>query len=318
MPGAPTRDDLLTEFATSTSAAQWVPDAEARKRRGDRHMRLRMGQKVDPLPVLPPIDKPRLSGRTHLVIPDSHCDQGVPNHRFEWLGRMVTDLRPDTIVDIGDWWSMTSLNRYDKRGSRSFEGRRYWADIDIGVDAQERFRAQLDDYNRGKRKANRYTPRLVRCLGNHENRINRLVDEEPLLEDVISTRDLLSAEFGWEEYPFLEKVLIDGICYSHYFVSGIMGRAIGGLHIAHSMLTKQFVSCVQGHSHLFDYSERAVGDGRRIIAIAAGCYFEHPHSYEPIPVTRMLRRGLLVLKNIVDGCFDMDWWSIERVRARYG
>ena len=34
-------------------------------------------------------------GKKILVIPDSHAKVGIPNHRYEWLGRMVVDLKPD-------------------------------------------------------------------------------------------------------------------------------------------------------------------------------------------------------------------------------
>jgi hypothetical protein len=280
-------------------------------------MRLKMGTKVDPLPPLPPAEKPELAGKTILVVPDPHAEQGVPNHRFEWLGRMVCDIQPDVVLDVGDWWSMTSLNAYDKKGSKSFEGRRYWQDIDVGVDAMERFQAQLDAHNRGRRKASRYKPRLIRCLGNHEHRINRLVEEEPCFEEVISTDDLLSSQFGWEEYPFLEVALISDVAFSHYFVSGNMGRAIGGEHTGTMLLKKQFYSCIQGHSHLFDYAERSNAAKRRIIAISCGCFFEHPMAYNPIPVDRMLRRGILVLRNVAFGEFDFEWVSMNRVKARY-
>jgi hypothetical protein len=107
---------------------------------GDLVSQIRRGKvpSPDPLGV-----KPRATvGRTHLWIGDAHAKPSVTNERFEWLGRMIEDLRPDVVVAGGDWFDMPSLCYYD-RGKVQFEGRRYWKDIEAGVDALLRLRAQL-------------------------------------------------------------------------------------------------------------------------------------------------------------------------------
>ena len=45
-------------------------------------------------------------GRTHLVIGDSHAKPGINNDRYTWAGRLAVDLKPDVIIDIGDWADM--------------------------------------------------------------------------------------------------------------------------------------------------------------------------------------------------------------------
>ena len=61
---------------------------------------------------------------THLVMGDPHCTPKANNDRFLWAGKMARDLKPTTIVCMGDFASMDSLSSYDK-GKKSFEGRRY-------------------------------------------------------------------------------------------------------------------------------------------------------------------------------------------------
>ena len=68
-------------------------------------------------------------GKTHLVIGDAHAKPGVSNDRFEWLGKLVIRVRPDVVINMGDWADMASLCLYDK-GKRSYEGRRYLEDIE--------------------------------------------------------------------------------------------------------------------------------------------------------------------------------------------
>ena len=39
---------------------------------------------------------------THLVIGDPHCNPKASNDRFLWAGKLARDLKPDTIICMGD------------------------------------------------------------------------------------------------------------------------------------------------------------------------------------------------------------------------
>jgi hypothetical protein len=293
------------------SWAKGPPPPPELERYRERAERIRSGE---PLSEPPPIRKtpPRLNptnGKTHLVIGDSHANPEVPNHRYHWLGKLIAEVRPDVVIDIGDWWDMDSLCAYDE-GKKSFEGRRYWRDVDVGIDAQERVAWEI-------RTLGDNQPKLIRTLGNHENRINKIVEREARFEGIVGTGDLLSKEMGWEEYPFLVPVLQDGIAFCHYFTSGVMGRPISGEHPAHMLLRKQFHSCVQGHTHTFAYAERHDAMGQAKQGLVCGCYLHHEPTYAG-PANQMWRRGITVLRNVRDGAFDFEWLSIERIKAAYG
>ena len=259
--------------------------------------------------------KPSL-GKKILVIPDSHAKPGISNYRFEWLGRLAVDLKPDYIVNLGDLWDMHSLNSFDKPGSKSFNGASYWKDIDVGLDALLRFHVQIETYNSGKKKENRYEPQKIFCLGNHENRISKFIESEPRFEDVISLDDLRLKDLGWEQVPFLSVKRIEGCSFSHYFTSGVMGRPISGMHQASSLLTKQFGTCIQGHTHTYDHSVRTDSGGKNLHGLVAGCYFEHSEPWAG-PANIMWRRGLCILHNVKSGDFDLEWIGMERIRAKY-
>ena len=62
--------------------------------------------------------------KTHLIIPDSHAHPDYKNDRYDWLGKLILDLKPDVLVNIGDTADMASLSAYDK-GKASFHGRNY-------------------------------------------------------------------------------------------------------------------------------------------------------------------------------------------------
>lgn len=247
--------------------------------------------------------------KVHLVIPDSHAHPSHHNKRYDLLGQLVAELKPDVIVDIGDWWDMPSLCTYDK-GKRGFENNRYSKDIAAGVEAQDRLLNPL-------RKLKRKTPRKIRCLGNHEHRINRVLDLDPILDGTISTRDFQSKEYGFEEYPFLDIVEIDGIQYSHYFASGVMGRPIGGVNLGASILSKQLNSATQGHSHLFDHAVRVRGNGQRLHGLSCGVF----QDYVP-PFARSSARywssGVVVKRGVENGDYDLEWVSMRRLKEIYG
>lgn len=256
---------------------------------------------------------------THLVIPDSHAKPDVDNHRFDLLGRFIVDAKPDVIINIGDMADMESLSSYDK-GKKSFEGRRYRKDIEAVIDAQERMFEPLVSYN-FQQKANKkrlYKPRLITTLGNHEARISRVSEDSPELEGTISIEDLQYEEFGWEVIPYRESIIVDGILYSHYFTSGVMGKPISGTHTGYMLCQKKYHSCTQGHSHILDYKLLTNGEGKRVQGLSVGCFLEEDQyeAYAGKEANEMWWRGL-VLKHITKNGYDPEFISIERLEKMY-
>ena len=242
---------------------------------------------------------------THLVIGDPHCNPKASNDRFLWAGKLARDLKPDTIVCMGDFSSLDSLSSYDK-GKKSFEGRRYKKDIDHAHDALEKFNKGLN----GRRS------RKVMLLGNHEDRIDRIVDETPELDGTISTKDLKFKEFGWEVFAYQEPVAIDGVHYCHNYPTGIMGKPISGDNIARSLLLKNKVSSTVGHCHLFDYSMCTIPSGRKVLGLSAGCYLHHKEDYAR-NTQRLWWSGLIVKRNVRQGEYDIETIEYNTVKRRY-
>jgi hypothetical protein len=202
---------------------------------------------------------------------------------------------------------MSSLCSYDK-GTKGFEGRRYKRDIAAGVEAQDRMFLPI---NRAKKKK----PRFIRCLGNHENRIQKAVDRDPVLEGTIGLGDLQSAEYGWEEYPFLTPVEVDGVNYAHYFVAGVSGRPVSGEHAAYSLLTKKFQSSTMGHTHIFDHCVRAQGN-HHIHGLICGVFQDYDSDYAG-PANNIWNRGVCIKRGVEDGQYDLEWCSLNRLKEEY-
>ena len=175
--------------------------------------------------------------------------------------------------------------------------------------------APLRDYNEKcrKDKKKQYRPRMVLTLGNHENRIDRATEGDPKLYGTIGIDDLRYAEAGWEVFDFLDPVIIDGVVYSHYLVSGVMGRPIGS---ASSMISKTHQSCVVGHQQgrQVAYGRRA--DGSAITCIIAGSCYLHNEEYMGNQGNNHWR-GLVVLHEVKDGQFDEMFVSLDYLRKKY-
>ena len=235
---------------------------------------------------------------THLIIPDPHAHPEYDNLRFRALGRYILDMRPTHIICLGDFADMPSLSLYDK-GTRGFEGRRYKDDVAATVDAQNELFAAVTQYNK-RRSANKkalYKPKLTMIGGNHdEARIEKATQASPELDGKLHMEDLRYETFGWQYVPFKETIVIDGIAYSHYFPSGLLGAPISGENIGGSLVRKLHMSCVQGHSHLYNHYEHTRPDGTKIFGLSAGCYSHKEYDENWCRNTKhMWWRGIVVL-----------------------
>ncbi len=246
---------------------------------------------------------------THLVIPDSHAHPDQSNQRFNWIGKLIHELKPDVVINIGDHFDMASLSGHSSKFE--LETKRYQKDISAGVDA-------LNRLNHYTKRAKKKRPRMIFTVGNHEARIPRLVSEQPMLEGKIGYGDLQLEDHGWEVYPFLESAIVDGIAYSHYFVSGVMGRPIGGDNVARSMLNKQHMSVTCGHSHLLDFATTMKADGKRIMGLVCGVYQDYHATWNSNQAESLWWSGVVIKRNVHEGNYDPQFVSLKSLQREYG
>jgi len=253
----------------------------------------------------------------HLVIPDSHAKPGVSNERYRWLGKLIMDVRPSVIINLGDMADMYSLNAYD-RGTAQFQGARYRDDIDAVKEALHELYAPMKAFNKrmARNKKRGYKPRQIMCLGNHEHRINKAINSDETLIGLMSTQDLGYEEY-YEVYKYLDIVPVDGIAYTHCMQHKNSAQMIGGAHQANSLLMKKHCSVTVGHSHLLDYKTDTTGLGTRIHGLVAGCYFEHHEGYAN-QSNENWWRGVVIKHNVNNGDYEPEFITIDRIRQEYG
>lgn len=251
--------------------------------------------------------------KTHLIIPDSHAHPKHHNKRAEWLGKLINDIKPDVVVHLGDSADMPSLSSYD-RGTKAFQGRNYRADIDAHLDFNDRL---WDTVRSAKRKL----PVRYFFEGNHEHRITKAINLQPELEGAISFDDLELERYYDEIVPYNGRspgvLSVDGISYAHFFISGVMGRPLGGTHPAYSILSKGHGSATAGDLHLLSYEVQTGIGGKRIQGLVAGCYQDYDADWAG-EANKLWWRGVIVKRNVENGNYDPSFISLAALKKEYG
>jgi len=248
-----------------------------------------------------------------LVIPDTQVKEGVDTAHLSWVGQYIVDKKPDVIVHIGDHWDMPSLCSYDK-GKKSFEGKRYTKDIAAGNEGMKTLLAPVkaEQARLVSNKKRRYNPRLIFCTGNHEERIMRAVNNDAMLEGMMGYQDLYLDD--WEVYDYLETVTVEGVVFSHFFTSGVMGRPVTS---ARALLTKKHQSCVMGHVQSRDIAYARRADGTSLTGLFVGICYTHEEDYLGAQGNSDWR-GVWMLNDVNDGSFDEMPISIKYLENKYG
>jgi len=230
-----------------------------------------------------------------------------------YAGKYIAEKKPDAIVLIGDWWDMESLCSYDK-GKTSFEGRRYNKDIEAGNLAMDLFlqpiKAEINRLKVNKKK--QWKPRLVFTMGNHEYRIERAIEYDSILEDTIGYFDLNLNDF--EVYDYLQPVVIEGVAFSHFFTTGVMGRPVTS---ARALLTKKMMSCVMGHVQDRDIAYGKRADNVRLTGLFAGMFTQHNEAYLGNQGNDSWK-GIWMLNEVNNGSFDELPVSLTYLKRKYG
>lgn len=253
-----------------------------------------------------------------LVIPDTQTKPDVPINHLRCLGKYIVDKKPEVVVHLGDHFDLPSLSSYDKKGSKSFEGRRYVSDIAAGIKAMGEMLAPLTEYNatQVRNKKRKYRPRMIFLMGNHEDRINRAVEDDPKLEGVIGVQDFDLESFGWEVHPYMDVVEVEDILFSHVFVntSSLLKNVLGGT--IDNKLKAIGQSFVMGHQQQLQFGNRYLNCGKQHIGIVAGAFYQHNEDYMG-PQGNHHWRGCVMLNEVADGAADPMFLSLNYFLRKY-
>lgn len=255
----------------------------------------------------------------HLLIPDTQIKPGVCVNHLNALGHYIVDKQPEVIIQIGDWADMHSLGSYDM-GKKAGEGARYEADILAAQRGMQVLMRPIQEYNNRQKalKKKQYNPELLLTLGNHENRINKHVNNYPILDGRLSVRDLDYERWGWKVFPFLEVVERNGIAYSHYFprnANGAIVQTYRGAPNARVQVQREQQSCSSGHMQGLSYHIQQLRNGKHQ-GLIAGSFYMHEEDYLS-PQGTAYWRGVIMKYQVKDGNYDPLFVSMEYLLKKY-
>ena len=251
-----------------------------------------------------------------LVIPDMQIKPNIDLRFVYAIGRYILDKRPDIVINLGDMADMPSLSSYDK-GKKSHEGKRYLNDVESVITAQKVLFDPINAYNDSlpkSRKAEIYNPLTIFLEGNHEKRIDTATELNAVLDGSLDLRKDLKLDDYWDKvFEFLQVVTVQGIAFSHYFTTGVMGKAAG---TAQAQLKKVHMSCIAGHQPGRQTFTEKAADGRLLTSMIIGSSYDYNLDYMGVQGNKHWR-GIVMLHSAIDGEFDEVYVPTKYLMQKY-
>ena len=144
-------------------------------------------------------------------------------------------------------------------------------------------------------------------------RLDRLANDTPELAEFIGTEMLNYEQYGFEVYPFLKPVNIDGIFFVHYLSNPFTGKPYGGTAL--SQLKTVGRSFVVGHKQTLDIAMRPTLDGKTQFGIIAGACYDFHEEYKGEHNNHF--RGVVMLHEVNDGNALPMPVSLEYLKSKY-
>ena len=156
------------------------------------------------------------------------------------MGRYAKENKVDQIVQIGDFASIDSLNRFD--GNDTVKGQ----EKPTFKEDMRSFQQAIRSFHRGL--AGYDVPKHV-TLGNHEDRIWSFTNKNPevieLLDQILfATLD----DYDWTYSPYGEFYFIGDVGFTHAPLN-TMGKAYGGMYAENQIARDSLHDVVFGHTH---------------------------------------------------------------------
>lgn len=257
-----------------------------------------------------------MTGKVAIVYSCAHAEPDVSNERFNWLGDLIEDLKPDYVVDLGDGADMRSLNSFDTRNPKAIVAQSYQEDIEHYNDAQDRIWSR---YKLTKKKR----PWRIGFEGNHENRIRKALNNDPRLEGDkygISFSHLQTDHWFDDYHPYHNSgpaiAEYDGVSYAHFFSSGNFGSAMSGLHHAYGLIQKRNSSATCGHSHKRSVYFKDGAYPNPVIGLVAGCYKGAEESWAG-QANLDWWKGIVIKREISNGSYEPEFVSLKQLEKAY-
>ena len=162
----------------------------------------------------------------------AHASPDVSNERFDWLSKLIQDIKPDYTIDLGDGADMQSLNSYDSKYPQAIVSQSYERDIEAYNDSQDRL---WGPYKHSKKRrpfrigleGNHCVPESTEVLTAHagwvpipEVKVDQMVMTMSGWQPV---REVFSRQYKGDLYKFGDRSVVSYVTEGHrvyYYTSG--------------------------------------------------------------------------------------------------
>jgi len=256
-----------------------------------------------------------------LCIPDAHVTPDDKDMwRFNALGKLIVERRPDLIVQLGDFVSLESLSHWDQNKRLLMEHRRYKKDIAAGKDAIKRIFDPLFTLQKKQKdwKMKVYRPKTLWFEGNHEAWATQYIEQHPeMCGSVNVASDLGLTEMGMSALPYRSVITTNGISFCHAPMMA-NNKATGGKYALNRASELHNNSIVFAHLHRYESLNVQRNDTKNIsMSLCCGCFFVDTPLYAQ-GSHGAYWKGVTLLHQYDYGLFDTEQISIERMKHGYG
>lgn len=270
----------------------------------------------------PSTNKLRLYGISDLAAPpssdwtkivlfaDAHNQPGMSLDRFEWLAKLVNEVKPDYLVDLGDTDEIGSLSGHEK--NETYKGKMkplLAADLEASARCAKLLKDKIT-----------HPCKKIRTLGNHEQRIKTYENNNP---EIFGIAWNIYAEIwektGWTLYDYGAYVNVGGVNFTHVPFDQ-NGKPVAGENAVKKVAEKSQSDCAFGHLH-YESIIRAhkFGTDNSVTVLGAACFM--PDGYRPDYVRntrKEYQRGCYVLM-VKDGrIVSIKNFAMSELQAIYG
>lgn len=163
---------------------------------------------------------------------DRHLVHDEPAHwSWELFINFVKDFRPHTLIGGGDHLDLSYISSFNKEKLLLLEGKR--------------LRKDFDALNAELAMLREYCERMIFLEGNHEERLTRAIEKQPLLQGMAElTTNVDFAKLGIEYYPLDKQPVAIGKL-------NVLHGTYTGEHHAKKQLMKYMGNVLYGHVHAF-------------------------------------------------------------------
>jgi len=205
-----------------------------------------------------------------VVIGDAHDHPEIEKDRFLWIGKFISEVAPDAVVQIGDIATLDSLNTYIPNHAFDGKAKPYFM---RDLASLEEALGRIDEGIGPSGSIIRHI-----TLGNHERRLWNFEDKTPEIYGMMQTQftKLLEAH-GWTWSEYGEFYFIGGVGFIHVPLNEL-GKAYGGKTANHRVCLDATFDIVWGHSHK-DNNQKLpkLGPRNYVRSLNVGCAMDHGH-----------------------------------------